>query len=181
MSLRRERSARVRWSVVLVLAGAAACARGDDEAPAVTAEQPEGREQMPVAAGEDVIRTAVFRPVGESEELMPSGTARIIPGDTDGRAFRIAIDLENVPAGEHAWEIRRGRCDTASGETVVPAADRSLRADERGAVRAIVDVPVDRLTLEQVNGEDFALVLHAYPSLVTGGESAPMACADLGR
>lgn len=135
----------------------------------------------------NVVRTAVFGPVGDAEFAL-RGTARLISADEVARAFRIAIDLQDVPEGEHPWTLRRGSCEEVDSEVVVPFATAGgqsdvaepLRPDAAGHVQTVVDVPEDLLTLDELNDGEFSLVVHSH---LEGERASPMAmaCADLGR
>jgi hypothetical protein len=105
-----------------------------------------------------------------------------------GSRREYVICLWNRVSIEHPWTLRRGSCAHGGGQVVVPFATADgqadiaepLRPNAEGHVQTVVDVPVEVLTLEELNEAGFSLVVHAN----LRGDSvstAPMACADLGR
>lgn len=102
-----------------------------------------------------------------------------------GTGFRLAVEVNGLPRGEHAWHIHSGPCGE-DGPVVVPftnTADKEgigqpLMADQTGSARATVMVPPTELTLQQLEGGQYSLHIHQQGGVDHG---PTLACADLNR
>ncbi len=106
-------------------------------------------------------------------------------GMAGGPGFRLAVDVNGLSQGQHAWHIHGGPCGQEA-PVVVPfssTADQSgiaqaLSADQSGNATATVTVPAAELSLDQLENGQFSLHIHQRGGVDHG---PTVACADLTR
>jgi Cu/Zn superoxide dismutase len=113
-----------------------------------------------------------------------AGDVQILPVDNDPTGFRVSVNLQNVPEGEHAWHIHQGACTARNAPVVVPfTADKdkagiasAIVAGVDGKVLAEATVPGTMLSVDQLRSGDYSLHVHQK----AGTEHGPsIACAGL--
>jgi Cu/Zn superoxide dismutase len=113
-----------------------------------------------------------------------SGQVQIMPVDGDPNGFRVVVNMQGVPEGEHAWHIHQGACSAKNTPVVVPitaegdkpAIGTPLMAGADGNVTAEVTVPSTLLSLQQLQSADYSLHAHRKG----GTDAGPsIACANL--
>jgi Cu/Zn superoxide dismutase len=112
-----------------------------------------------------------------------TGQVRVLPGIDPNTGFRIAVDLNNLPEGQHDWHIHQGSCDT-NGPVVVPiTADKDKSGISQplqggtAPTTAQVDVPATMLTADQLRSGDYSLHVHAKSDPTNHGPT--IACSNL--
>jgi len=102
-----------------------------------------------------------------------------------GEGMQIQVEVQNVPAGAHAWHIHSASCSDLSAPIVVPftatVSSDGLTvpievSDPVMPVVASALIPADRLSQEQLNAGVYSLHIHQN----AGVEHGPtIACANL--
>jgi Cu/Zn superoxide dismutase len=186
-SLHRNLEVTALAAGVALLAACAEQPDTDDEL-----EMPEAVEQ-PMSADSDmdplaeaegsVVMTASFEPGEGAPEGEVNGTVTVLEGAEPGGDYQLAVRVDGLSPGEHAWHIHSAPCGQ-EGPVVVPFTpteeDRGLAQPltpgAGGTVDVNVTVPRDRLTLAQLGSGAYSLHVHQKG----GVEHGPtLACANL--
>jgi Cu/Zn superoxide dismutase len=167
--------------LLAALVAVSACAEDsdveDDVVPGTEAAQP---QPAPVPSTDDIL-DADFKAEGGSEV---TGEVDILPAADATSSFRVRVNLDKVPAGEHAWHIHNGACGAPDAPVVVPFSSEgdkpgiasNLVAATDGKVTTEVAVPSASLTLESLRSGNYSLHVHQK----AGADHGPTnACADL--
>jgi hypothetical protein len=170
------------FSLALIVAAIAACQAKTDETATenAPATEPGAAPAAPAPSTEPVMSADVK---GEGGADI-SGKVEILPSADATNAFRVRVNLEKVPAGEHAWHIHQGACGAKDTPVVVPftedkdkpALSTPITAAADGTVNVEADVPGNLLTVDQLRSGDYSLHVHQK----TGTNHGPtIACATL--
>ena len=156
-----------------------------DEANTPPAETPAPSATTPTTPTPDT-NTPLFTAdvTGKGTGSSITGQVRVLPGIDANTGFRIAVDLTNVPEGQHDWHIHQGSCDT-NGPIVVPiTADKDktgisqpIQGVTGGTATAQADVPSTMLTADQLRSGDYSLHVHAKSDPNNHGPT--IACSNL--
>ena len=162
------------------LASTACVSDGTDDLPA--ANVPAG--EVPAAAMPAPPVPAMTAEFTAESGTQITGTVDILESADPATAFRVSVNLQNAPAGDHDWHIHHGRCGLKGMPVVVPlTADKDkpaltgpLHVGSDGMTAAEVNVPAAMLTLAQLRSGDYSLHVHEK----TGADHGPtIACATL--
>jgi hypothetical protein len=168
------------FPLILVMAALTACqAETDETMPEDTppATEPAAAPAAPPAA----LMSSDIQPEGGSSV---AGRVEILPSADAANAFRVSVNLQGVPQGDHAWHIHQGACGAKDTPVVVPftedkdkpAIDSPITAGADGAVTRDVSVPANLLTIDQLRSGDYSLHVHQK----AGTDHGPsIACATL--
>jgi Cu/Zn superoxide dismutase len=170
------------FSLALVVAAIAACEAKTDEAAenAAPGTEPAAAPAAPAASTEPIMSADVQSEGGSQV----SGKVEVLPAADASNAFRVVVNLQNVPAGEHAWHIHQGACGAKDTPVVVPftedkdkpALASPITAAADGAVAVEANVPGNLLTVDQLRSADYSLHVHQKG----GTDHGPtIACATL--
>ena len=163
------------------------------EGVADTADEVTGALRVYADAGPADAMAAKDRPTA-ADGMMDAGAAEDAgstvetagvesPAAGSGGGFRLAVVLDGLSPGGHAWHIHAGPCGQQAPVVVpfTPTPDHkgiahTLNADAAGTARALVTVPPDQLTLEQVRQGEYSVHVHLNP----GTDHGPtVACANM--
>jgi Cu/Zn superoxide dismutase len=131
----------------------------------------------------NVVTTANFEPGEGAGERAISGTVTVLEGEEPTGGYRLAVEIEGLTPGEHAWHIHNAPCGK-QGPVVVPftateseeGLAQALDAGEGGMAEAEVTVPSERLSLDELKSGEYSLHVHQN----AGADHGPtVACADL--
>jgi Cu/Zn superoxide dismutase len=166
-----------------------ACAPDQDNHDAELPDLNGKQESVEEARGDktetdvDAVITSDFEPVegvaGESVE----GTVSVLEGTEPTDDYRLAVHIEGLTPGEHAWHIHAAPCGK-DGPVVVPFTEtedgpglaQPLSPSAGGVAEAKVAVPQDKLSLEQLKSGEYSLHVHEKGGVDHG---ATVACANL--
>jgi|GEM_PF-5060544 len=160
----------------------------EGSAPAPEAAPTEGSAPMPEATPAEGA-TAENVIVSSNFETVPQGSGAIgtviLSQAPEGEGMQIQVEVQNIPAGAHAWHIHSASCSDLSAPIVVPftatASSDGLAApievsDPVMPVVASALIPADRLSQEQLDAGAYSLHIHQN----AGVEHGPtIACANL--
>lgn len=141
---------------------------------AANARQPaQPGQATPDATNPDAPTSSAAAPDGE---MSASSTGA-------GQGFRVEVSLDGLSQGDHAWHIHSGPCGEQAPVAVAfsPTADQEgltqpLTADQQGHAEGTVTVPAGELALDQLQGQEYSVHVHAQG----GTDHGPtVACADL--
>ena len=158
--------------------------REQAEEAAPPAETPAPSATTPTTPTPDV-NTPLFTTnvTGKGTGSSITGQVRVLPGIDPNTGFRIAVDLTNLPEGQHDWHIHQGSCDT-NGPVVVPlTADKDKTGISQpiqggtATATAQADVPSTMLTADQLRSGDYSLHVHAKSDPNNHGPT--IACSNL--
>jgi hypothetical protein len=142
--------------------------------PAETRGDPEGTVAM----------TESFQPAeGAKEGQRIDGTVTVFEPAAGNADYRLAVRIEGIGEGEHAWHIHAAPCGK-EGPVVVPFTQtedapglaRPLKPDASGIAEATVTVPADRVTIDKLRSGEYSLHVHDRGGIDHG---ATVACANL--
>ena len=186
-SLHRNLEVATLAAGVALLAACAEQPDTDDEL-----EMPEAVEQPtadsdtmdPLAEAEgNVVITASFEPGEGAPEGEVNGTLTVLETAEPGGDYQLAVRIDGLSRGEHAWYIHSAPCGQ-EGPVVVPFTEteedpglaQPLIPGAEGTAEATVTVPADRLTMAQLGSGEYSLHVHQKG----GVEHGPtLACANL--
>jgi len=176
-----KRKTLVVLGVPVVLLFAAACEQQDTPEMADAPPAAEASDKA-VAEVASAIRADIAG-VGEAGSAV-RGNVEVVSGEASAESYFLAVTLQGVPPGEHAWHIHRGPCDAQNAPVAVPlsqagdeeALTGALVAAADSSVNGTVAIPSAELTMEQLRGGDYSLRIHSR----AGRDHGPtIACADL--
>ena len=160
---------------------------GDElELPDVN-ETPDSLDEARGEKGEtdgDAVMTASFEPgEGASAERRVVGTVTVLQGDEPTDDYRLAVHITGLTPGEHAWHIHSAPCGQ-KGPVVVPFTEtengpgiaEALSPGDDGIAETKVDVPQDKLSLDELKSGDYSLHVHEKGGVDHG---PTVACANL--
>jgi Cu/Zn superoxide dismutase len=157
----------------------------DEELDTPAVEEPAGEPANPPGAEGHALITSNFEPVAGATTAGPvTGTVTVLEGIDPMGDYKIAVRIEGLTPGEHAWHIHSGSCGGAESPVVLsftetkegPGIGQPLTAGESGMAEATVTVPKDKLTLDQIKNGDYSLHVHEKGGIDHG---ASVACAAL--
>ena len=159
-----------------------------DRPGAVESEPLDRRGTEPVdrrgALEENVVMTASFEPAEGTPEGQPvQGSVRVLEGTEPDGDYRLAVQIEGLSPGQHAWHIHSGQCGekapvvvplTATAED--PGLAKPLTPGEGGVAEGNVTVPHGKLSLDQLQSGEYSLHVHERGGVDHG---PTVACANL--
>ena len=159
----------------------------DDELYLPDTELPRSETEpldRPAAREGRVVMTANFEPAEGRRTAEPvRGTATVLEAEEPNGDYRLAVRIEGLSEGEHAWHIHSAPCGkeapvvvpfTATKES--PGLAQALTPGEGGVAEANVTVPQNKLSLEQLKSGEYSIHVHERGGIDHG---STVACANL--
>jgi Cu/Zn superoxide dismutase len=134
-------------------------------------------------AEERVVMTAQFEP-GEGTKAGQNinGSVSVFEGSEVGGDYKLAVRIEGLTEGEHAWHIHSAPCGKEAPVVVAftdtndaPGLAQPLIPGESRVAEATVTVPKDKLSLDELRKGEFSLHVHERGGVDHG---RTMACAN---
>lgn len=153
----------------------------DDFSPPPTPDTV-GVEARDLEAELPLLLASTMSLVGESADGPGAGTVRILRSSEPSGALTVTIELNEVPPGTHAWEIRQGDCVASTDSSATSPASRTagvtgaVEVGDAGFGEASAMLPEGVFEAADLGRSRYSLVV--LETQAAGG-SPVIACAEL--
>lgn len=142
-----------------------------------------GLEARNLEAELPLLLASTISHVDEAAEEQEAGTVRILRSSEPNGAMTVTIELNEVPPGSHAWEIRQGDCVASTDSTATSPTSRTagvvgtVEVGDAGFGEASSMLPEGVFEAGDLGRSRYSLVV--LEAQQAGNAPAVIACAEL--